>query len=816
MPEAAMDSSARDPPPKCHPGTRVHIVSKLEHLRDDPNRQWDMIWLHGPAGTGKSAVAQTFAELCADRNHLGAAFFFSHPNKRNRPEKVLPTIAFQLAYHCPAYKSIITRVLAEDPHLLKKAMHVQFKQLIVRPLSQLQDQNHESVRHPFLILLDGMDECDGEKAQRDLIKMINDLVSVKHRFPILWLICSRPEPHLTHTFLRLPDCGREELALDEQSHDDVEKFLRDGFSALKDEYPHTIPSAWPDEEQLNIVLRFCSSLFAAASVTLNYVSDSAYANPVARLNGLVSFLERRGVVGPSHPLISLDMLYTRILSEIPDDISEALDEQSHDDVEKFLRDGFSALKDEYPHTIPSAWPDEEQLNIVLRFCSSLFAAASVTLNYVSDSAYANPVARLNGLTRDDVEKFLRDGFNALKDEYPHTIPSAWPDEEQLNIVLRFCFSLFAAASVVLNYISDSTYANPVARLNGLVSFLKRTGGTVGPSHPLISLDVLYMRILSEIPDDAFPTTRLILSYLLYRSRSYRYVDSCQTLCNLLRLDQNTFYTALHKLHSVLNIPAPEHAMDKPISFHHASFADFLRDTNRSGKFFIDEGKAYVDMVKTFLIWHDLDARLFHTSDGVIYNRAHEHDKPLPGLMWASANTEHFISRRIGDAAEFTFDFFQDLKRLNLRDEALLEQVHDQDFRYLCITRRLGDLLHWVNKQDPSSTLMHTEPLNDVDLCLLEYLKIMTGGEPVLPASSPPAWFSPFRIKYREYIFLGYGQNTVLICYTEADHDLYRFKLSADNPPSERDVEKYQQWLSRRGGARFTQEGQQEELLFNLT
>ncbi|KXN91409.1 hypothetical protein AN958_00671 [Leucoagaricus sp. SymC.cos] len=505
MPEAAMDSSARDPPPKCHPGTRVHIVSKLERLRDDPDRQWHMVWLHGPAGTGKSAVAQTFAELCAEQNRLGAAFFFSRPNKRDRPEKVIPTIAFQLAYYCPAYKSIITRILASDPHLLKKAMHVQFKQLIVRPFSQLQDQNHESVSQPFLVLLDGMDECNREDVQCNLIKMINDLVALRRRFPILWLICSRPEPHLAHTFLRLPDCRREELALDEKS-------------------------------------------------------------------------------------------------------------------------------------------------------------------------------------RDDVEKFLRDGLNTLKDKFPHIIPSMWPDEEQLDVVLRFCSSLFAAASVVLNYVSDSAYANPVARLNSLVSFLERTGGAVGPSHPLISLDVLYTRILSEIPEGVYPTTQRILSYLVYSPYGFHWIESCQIFCNFLRLDQNTFYIAFHRLHSVLNIPAPEHAIDKQISFHHASFADFLRDANRSGKFFVDKGKAYVDMAKTFLFWHDLDARLFHTSDGMLlitmvfwscvayplqglrFNLSHKHDKPLPDLTWASANTSSMISQKIENAADWFFEAFDEIEKMDIKDE----------------------------------------------------------------------------------------------------------------------------------------------------
>ncbi|KAF9443367.1 hypothetical protein P691DRAFT_416983 [Macrolepiota fuliginosa MF-IS2] len=107
-PGAAMDSSARDPPPKCHPGTRLRISGKLEAWLDALEREWNMMWLHGPAGTGKSAVAQTFAEHCSERGRLGAAFFFSRSNDRNNLETVIPTLAYQLAVHCRSYNSALT------------------------------------------------------------------------------------------------------------------------------------------------------------------------------------------------------------------------------------------------------------------------------------------------------------------------------------------------------------------------------------------------------------------------------------------------------------------------------------------------------------------------------------------------------------------------------------------------------------------------------------------------------------------------------------------------------------------------------------
>jgi adenylylsulfate kinase-like enzyme len=45
-----------------------------------------MFWLSGPAGTGKSAVAQTFAEKSLEQDRLGAAYFFFRLSSRNNPE----------------------------------------------------------------------------------------------------------------------------------------------------------------------------------------------------------------------------------------------------------------------------------------------------------------------------------------------------------------------------------------------------------------------------------------------------------------------------------------------------------------------------------------------------------------------------------------------------------------------------------------------------------------------------------------------------------------------------------------------------------
>ncbi|KAJ3568130.1 hypothetical protein NP233_g5910 [Leucocoprinus birnbaumii] len=317
-PDAAVDSSARWPPPSCHPGTRRTICTKLMSWLYDVTREWKFIWLWGSAGCGKSAVAQTFAEKCLELGFLGASFFFSRPNHRNDPKKVVPTLIYQLATHCPAYKAIITSRLSDDPQLLAKTIPVQFKKLIIEPFSELQQRGLVNAQQPFVIILDGLDECQSELAQCEIVKQIEEAVRLKKGLPLIWMVCSRPEAHLQHTFARIPVCSPEELTIDDECRDDVDRYLSAGFFDLQVKY--NIDSAWPPAEKFTALSKGGLGHFVFAATALGFIGDEEYGNPVQRLDELVAFLEDAEHDGVTNPLAKLDFLYTCILAEIPRDI----------------------------------------------------------------------------------------------------------------------------------------------------------------------------------------------------------------------------------------------------------------------------------------------------------------------------------------------------------------------------------------------------------------------------------------------------------------------------------------------------------------
>ena len=78
-------------------GTRRDVLSQLEEWLND-ERDQHVVGLNGLAGTGKSTIAQTFAEMTFADGMLGASFFYSRDyDERSNLRTIFPTLAFQLA-----------------------------------------------------------------------------------------------------------------------------------------------------------------------------------------------------------------------------------------------------------------------------------------------------------------------------------------------------------------------------------------------------------------------------------------------------------------------------------------------------------------------------------------------------------------------------------------------------------------------------------------------------------------------------------------------------------------------------------------------
>ena len=84
-------------------GTRKGVLQEIEHWLMSEQDQ-HIFWLNGLAGTGKSTIAQSFAERAFADGKLGAGFFCSRDfQDRSNLQMIFPTLAFQLAYQYPAF-----------------------------------------------------------------------------------------------------------------------------------------------------------------------------------------------------------------------------------------------------------------------------------------------------------------------------------------------------------------------------------------------------------------------------------------------------------------------------------------------------------------------------------------------------------------------------------------------------------------------------------------------------------------------------------------------------------------------------------------
>jgi hypothetical protein len=270
--------------------------------------------VRGSADTGKSAVAQSFGDSCEEAKRHGASYFFFRVAGRSKSETVVPTIAFQLATMVPEYRTLVGHQLADNPLLLRKSPPVQFRELIVEPFAAIQ---RLSPRQPIVIILDGLDECEGKSAQLEILEMVTNVVRSSSSLPLRWLIFSRPEAHLKNAFSLNSECGREELIINDECRENVERYVKDRLVQIKSSYKDVIPSEWPSKDNLRELLDAVSGLFVFASTCLNFISGPDEAYPPSQLDSLLKFMRHSQGILPRNPLGALDLLYSRILDKIP-------------------------------------------------------------------------------------------------------------------------------------------------------------------------------------------------------------------------------------------------------------------------------------------------------------------------------------------------------------------------------------------------------------------------------------------------------------------------------------------------------------------
>lgn len=301
---AAYDSRERQPHPKCLEGTRTVLLNHIHGFLDNRGHDSRLIWLHGTAGVGKSAVAFTVAERmrglpvtgwATKEKRLAGSFFFSRTHtKRCTTEYFFATLVYQLARNFPSIREDVIRAIREDPAVLDPdtSLHDQMETLFLRPLQKLRFRLRDSA--PLAFIVDALDECTSKTELADLISLLGQALREPDLPAVQILLTSRSEPHICEAMREEKVCPliceipvktsgegvTPIISLDGADVDhDIYIFLEHSFTKLQGCVPN-FPR--PTPEELARLASRAGRRFIVASTMVKFIDDG-YNNPRNRL-----------------------------------------------------------------------------------------------------------------------------------------------------------------------------------------------------------------------------------------------------------------------------------------------------------------------------------------------------------------------------------------------------------------------------------------------------------------------------------------------------------------------------------------------------
>jgi len=300
-------------------GTRVELGEELDNWEKSVINAATMMWVYGGAGTGKTALLLTFADLCKRHGRSVGAFFASNRiTNCSDGNRIFATLAIQLMQALPSTKRYIYKAVRKDPHLFLKGRELQMKKLIVEPIQKVAGLVRflKTIRvrsYPTLIVIDGLDECAGKDVQSDIIRVIGEAMK-DVRLPLRFLVASRPEPHICQAIDRLrAEFSEDRMSFIDLKEDalvrrDIRRYFKIKFEEARAMHPE-LPTEWPGEGVIIQLVDKASGQFIYATTIMSYIMSPYYSSE-DRLAIIRGLMEK-----PSGdtPYENLDHLYYHIV-----------------------------------------------------------------------------------------------------------------------------------------------------------------------------------------------------------------------------------------------------------------------------------------------------------------------------------------------------------------------------------------------------------------------------------------------------------------------------------------------------------------------
>jgi hypothetical protein len=294
-------------PQGCLPGTRKQLLDGIMDwfAADGPS----VYWLRGLAGTGKTTIARSVADLTEQQGLLGASFFFSRTNTALQSAlAVLPTMAYQLAKWRPALRQPLCDAIRSNKEIAKRTMKEQVECLFERALSGITSPVPRA-----LLVVDALDECNkiGDCEGGPLVSLLVECLG-RLPFSLKVFITSRDESSICDMFDSLPVQHVRRAALhvdvkEEMANADIELYLYDRLCSMPN-----VPEGleWPPPAAITELTRRARGLFVYAVTITGYIqSDSLGDSP----NDLLEQVLSMSPTNAQYHYHALDDLYLKVL-----------------------------------------------------------------------------------------------------------------------------------------------------------------------------------------------------------------------------------------------------------------------------------------------------------------------------------------------------------------------------------------------------------------------------------------------------------------------------------------------------------------------
>ena len=317
IPAAAHDSYETESyKSSCLEGTRMQHIDDITAwtTRINQSSQHRLLWMWGPAGVGKSAIAKSCAEKTVEKGRLGASFFFSRTQHVDDPKRFFTTIAHQLVQKVDEYRRVLGSRIQHNQDLHTKGLDVQFHELIIAPFMKLAERNIGLLDKT--VIIDGLDECNGDPAQSKIMELVaKSVVEYGDKIPLLWAFFSRPESHINREFSPYSSSrllSKVELPVSESNDGDIRHYFRDKLRPLA-----STNASWPSEGTLNILVVMVAGLCIYAATLVRFIMDPDALSPQRQLEDVLVFHEQRTQSNPeSNVTAELDAFYKMIMSRV--------------------------------------------------------------------------------------------------------------------------------------------------------------------------------------------------------------------------------------------------------------------------------------------------------------------------------------------------------------------------------------------------------------------------------------------------------------------------------------------------------------------